>query len=148
MAWENKVAQREAVKSFVVLADGKIDLDASTAKYRAACLQLKAKQEAEDTLIAECMTDLFDTYRGANLGLEYVKSQTVQRMVKRVPELNVPALHSTLAGRVEDYLQENCDQAEVPAKGDKAAVPAKTDGLYGKKMGKGGGFFRKADKAA
>lgn len=147
MAWEKKVAQREAVKSFVVLADGRIDLDASTAKYRAACLQLKAQSEAEDTLIAECMTELFDTYKGANLGLEYVKSQTVHRMVRRVPELNVPALHSTLAGRVEDYLHENSDTDAVPAKGDKPEVPAKTDGIYAMKKGKGGGFYRKADRA-
>ncbi len=145
MAWEKKVAQREAVKSFVVLADGRIDLDASTAKYRSACLQYKAQQEAEEGLVSECMADLFDTFRGATLNLEYIKSQCVQRMVKRHPDLNVHTLFSTLAGRVEDYLRANLDHDAIPAKGDKPEQPAKTDGLYAMRHGKNGGFYRKAD---
>lgn len=147
MAWEKKVAQREAVKSFLVLADGRIDVAASAAKYQAACLQYKAQQESDEALVSECMGELFDTYRGATLNLEYITSQSVQRMVKRHPDLNVPTLFSTLASRVEDYLRANCDRAEVPAKGDKAAVPAKTDGIFAMKHGKNGGFYRKSDAA-
>lgn len=146
MAWEKKVAQREAVKSFVVLADGRIDLDASCAKYRSALLTHKAQQESDEALVGECMTDLFDAHRGANLNLDYIKSQTVQRMVKRHPDLNVPTLFSTLAGRVEEYLQSNCDQPAVAATETKPAVDAITDRTYAKKMGKGGGFYRKADQ--
>lgn len=145
MAWEKKVAQREAVKSFLVLADGRIDVAASAAKYQAACLQYKAQQESDEALVSECMGELFDSFRGATLNLEYIKSQTVQRMVKRHPDLNVPTLFSTLASRVEDYLRSQCDRDAVPAKGDKPEQPAKTDGLFAMKHGKNGGFYRKAD---
>jgi hypothetical protein len=145
MAWEKKVAQREAVKSFVVLADGRIDLDASTAKYRNACLTYKAQVETEETLVAECMADLYDTHRGVTLNLDYIRSQTITRMTKREPGLNVPSLFSLLGGRVEDYLRANCDHEAVPAKGDKPEVAAKTDGLFARALGKNGGFYRKAD---
>src|SRR5271157_6589209 len=144
MGWEKKVAQRDAVKSFLVLVDGKVDLDASTAKYHLAALQYKAQQESDESLVSECMAHLYDGLPGATLNLDYIKSQCVQRMVKRVPDLNVPTLFSTLAGRVEEYLRANCDHDAIPAKGDKAEVPAKTDGLFALKMGKGGGFYRKA----
>lgn len=144
MSWEKKVAQRDAVKSFLVSTDGRIDVAASAAKYQAACLQYKAQQESDEALVSECMTELYDGLPGATLNLEYIKSQCVQKMVKRHPDLNVPTLFSTLAGRVEDYLRANCDHEAQPAKGNKPEVAAKTDGLYALKMGKGGGFYRKS----
>ena len=144
MAWEKKVAQKEAVKSFLVTTDGRIDVAASAAKYQAACLQYKAQQESDEALVSQCMTELYDSLPGATLNLDYIKSQCVQRMVRKHPDLNVPTLFSTLAGRVEDYLRANCDHEAQEAKGNKPAVEAKTDGLYALKMGKNGGFFRKA----
>jgi hypothetical protein len=144
MSWEKKIAQREAVKSFLVFADGLIDLEASTAKYHNACLQYKAQKETEETLVAECMADLYNTHRGVTLNMDYIKSQTIHRMVKRQPELNEPALFSLLGGRVEDYLRANCDHEAVAAKGDKPEVAAKTDGLFARAAGRNGGFYFKA----
>lgn len=147
MAWDNTPSQKEAVKAFLVAVDGKTDLEASVDKYRAVCRQYIAKQLAETELVGQCMTALFDQYKGAHLNLDFIKSQTVQRMTKQHPELNEPALFATLSKRVEDYLHENCDQPLVPAKGDKPEVAAITDRTYAMRKGKGGGFCRKADQA-
>jgi hypothetical protein len=114
-------------------------------KYRAVARQYIAKQLAETELVGQCMTALFDQYKGANLNLDFIKSQTVQRMTKIHPELNEPALFATLSARVEDYLHENCDQPAVAPKGDKPGRDAITDRTYAMRKGKGGGFCRKAD---
>lgn len=147
MAWDNTPSQKEAVKSFLVTQDGKVDLEASTEKYRSACLQYIAKQTAETELVGTCMSALFDQYRGAYLNLDFIKSQTVQRIVKQHPELNQPALFATLSKRVEDYLHDNCDQPAVEAKGNKPGREAITGRTYSMKKGTGGGFCRTADKA-
>lgn len=151
MAWDNTPAQKEAVKSFLVQTDGKYDLEASVEKYRAAAQLHIAKQTAEQDLVATCLTELFDQRKGTALNIDYIKSQTVQLMGQRHPELKDPTLFSMLGGRVEEYLHANCDQPAVeaaPAKGNRKAVEAKeaiTDRTYAKKMGPGGGFYRKLD---
>ncbi len=145
MAWDKTPAQKEAVKAFLVTTDGKYDLEASCEKYRSVCRQFIAGQTAEQDLIASCMTELFDTNRGVTLNIDYIRSHTVQLMAKRHPELGEPTLFAMLSGRVEDYLHANCDQPAVEAKGDKPAKEAVTDRTYAKKLGKGGGFFRKSD---
>lgn len=154
MAWDKTPAQKEAVKAFLVTVDGKVDLEASTEKYRQVCRQYVAGQTAEQDLIKLCLAELFDLRRGTSLNLDYIKSQTVQLMSKRHPELNDPTLFAMLSGRVEDYLHENCDQPAVeakPAEGKRKAVEAReaiTDRTYGVKRGTGGGFFRKSDVPA
>lgn len=145
MAWDKTPAQKEAVKAFLVSADGKYDLEASVEKYRAVARQFIAGQTAEQDLIASCMTELFDLRKGTTLNIDFIKSQTVQLMSKRHPELGEPTLFAMLSGRVEDYLHANCDQPAVEAKGDKPAKEAVTDRTYAKKLGKGGGFYRKSD---
>lgn len=151
MAWDKTPSQKEAVKAFLVTEDGKVDLEASVEKYRVVCRQYVASQTAEGELVASCMTELFDLRKGTTLNLDYIKSQTVQLMTKKHPELNDPTLFAMLSGRVEDYLHANCDQPAVEAaeaKGNRKAVeaaPAITDRTYAKKMGKGGGFYRKSD---
>ena len=144
--WEKRIAMGEAVKSFLVSVDGKVDLEASTAKYRSSCLQYIAKQESDTALVSECMTSLFDQFRGANLNLNFIKSQTVTLMGKKVPELKDPGLFSILSSKVEDYLHENCNQPAVAAKDDKPAVEAITDRTYDMRKGAGGGFFRCSDR--
>ena len=146
MAWDKTPAQKEAVKAFLVTTDGKLDLEASTRKYEAVCRQYIAGQTAEQDLIASCMTELFDNARGGTRNIDYIKSQTVALMAKREPSLGEPELFSMLSTRVEEYLHENCDQPAVEAKGDKPAREAITDRTYAKKMGKGGGFYCKADQ--
>jgi len=146
MAWDNTPAQKEAVKAFLVQTDGKYDLEASVEKFTAVAKLHIAKQTAEQDLIALCMAEVFDARPGVTLNIDYIKSQTVARMSKRHPELGEPTLFSMLSGRVEDYLHENCDQPAVEAKGDKPAREAITDRTYAKKMGKGGGFYRKSDQ--
>ncbi len=154
MAWDKTPAQKEAVKAFLVTVDGKVDLEASTEKYRQVCRQYVASQTAEQDLVASCMTELFDQRRGTSLNLDYIKSQTVQLMAKKHPELGDPTLFAMLSKRVEDYLHENCDQPEVeakPAEGKKKAVEyraAITDRTYAVRRGTGGGFHRKSDVPA
>lgn len=148
MAWDKTPAQKEAVKAFLVTVDGKVDLEASTEKYRQVCRQYVAGQTAEQDLIASCMTELFDLRRGVSLNLDYIKSQTVQLMGAKHPDLKDPTLFAMLSKRVEDYLHENCDQPAVEAKGNKPAREAITDRTYGVKRGTGGGFFRKSDVPA
>ena len=145
MAWDNTPSQKDAVKTFLVTVDGKIDLEASTEKYRTVCRQYMAKQMAEDDLVGQCIGALFDQYKGAYLNMDYIKSQTVQRMIKQHPELNEPSLFNTLAARVENYLHENSNQEAVPAT---AKRPAK-DAITGKpfSMKKSRGFCRVADQA-
>lgn len=147
MAWEKSVSQKDAVKAFLVVTDGKVDVAASTEKYRAAALRHMAGQEAEDNLITECLTELFDRLRGAHLNLDYIKSQTVQSMIKRVPDLNDPNLFTQLSGRVEEVLHANTNQPAVEAKGDKPAREAITGRIYNMRKGKGGGFVRISDEA-
>lgn len=145
MAWDKTPAQKEAVKAFLVTVDGKFDLEASVEKYRAVARQHIAGQTAEQDLIGACMTELFDLRKGTTLNIDFIKSQTVQLMTKRHPELGEPSLFAMLSGRVEEYLHANCDQPAVEPKGDKPGKDAVTDRTYAKKLGKGGGFFRKAD---
>ncbi len=145
MAWDKTPAQKEAVKAFLVQNDGSYDLEASVEKYRAVARQFIASQTAEQDLIAACMTELFDFRRGATLNLDYIKSQTVQLMSKKHPELGEPTLFAMLSGRVEDYLHDNCDQPAKAAKGDKPEVAAITDRTYAMRKGQGGGFYRKSD---
>lgn len=134
------------VKAFLVTVDGKVDLEQSVEKYRAVCRQYLAGQTAEQDLIGLCLAELFDGAKGGTRNIDYIKSQTVQLMAKRHPELAEPTLFAMLSGRVEDFLHENCDQPAVPAKGDKPGKDAITDRIYGKKHGKGGGFYRKSDQ--
>lgn len=151
MAWDKTPAQKEAVKAFLVTQDGKLDLEASVEKFRTVARAHLASQTAEGELVATCMTELFDLRKGVTLNLDYIKSQTVQLMTKKHPELNDPTLFAMLSGRVEDYLHDNCDQPAVEAaeaKGSRKAVEARdaiTDRTYAKKHGKGGGFYRKSD---
>lgn len=145
MAWDKTPSQKDSVKAFLVTVDGKVDLEASTEKYRSVCRQYIAGQTAEQDLIASCMTELFDFRKGATLNLDYIKSQTVALMAKRHPELGEPTLFAMLSGRVEDYLHENTNQPAVEAKGNKPAKEAITGRTYSVKRGLGGGFYREAD---
>lgn len=146
MAWDNTPAQKEAVKAFLVQEDGKYNLEASVDKFTAVAKLHIAKQTAEQDLIALCMAEVFDAAKGGTRNIDYIKSQTVQKMGQRHPELKEPELFSMLSGRVEEFLHANCDQPAVEAKGDKPAREAITDRVYAKKMGKGGGFYRKSDQ--
>lgn len=148
MAWDKTPSQKEAVKSFLVTEDGKVNLEASVDKYRAVCLQHIAGETSDTELVAQCMTALFDQYQGAHLNLDFVKSQTVQRITKLHPELNEPALFATLSKRVEDYLHANTNADAVEAKGDKPAKEAVTGKTYAMRKGKGGGFCRVSDQTA
>ena len=147
MAWEKKVAQTEAVKAFLVTVDGKTDLDASVEKFRSVALRSLASQSSEDELIVVSINGLFDRYPGASLGLEFIKSQTVQAMARTTPSLGDPGIYSLVTARVEEVLHALCDRDEVPAKGDKPAQPAITGRTFGMKKGKNGGFFRNSDQA-
>ena len=146
MAWDKTPAQKEAVKAFLVTEDGKINLDASVEKFRTVCLQYHAGQTAEKELVSQCMTALFDQYKGAHLNLDFIKSQTVQRITKIHPELNQPALFATLSARVVEHLHNNCNTEAVEAKGDKPAKEAVTGKTYAMRKGAGGGFCRVSDQ--
>ncbi len=147
MAWEKKASQSEAVKAFFVTVDGKVDLDASVDKFRSVALRTLATQESEDELIVISINGVFDRFPGANLGLDYIKSQTVQAMAKENPTLGDPGIYSVVSSRVEEVLHALTDKDEVPAKEDRPAVPAITGRAFGMKKGKNGGFYRHSDQA-
>lgn len=113
MAWDKIPSQKEAVKSFLVVEDGKVNLDASTAKYRAACLLHVAGQTADAELIGTCMTSLFDTRKGVYMNMDYIKSQVSQAVLKLHPELNDPALFGNLYKRIETFLHENTGEGKT-----------------------------------
>ena len=113
MAWDKTPSQKEAVKSFFALDNGKVDLEASVAKYRAACLQHIAGQTADAELLGSCLTALYDQYKGAYLNLDYVKSQVSQRVIKAHPELNEPSLFGNLAKRIETFLHDNTGEGKT-----------------------------------
>jgi hypothetical protein len=145
MAWDKTPSQKEAVKAFLVTVDGKGDLEASVEKYRQVCRGYLASQTAEQDLVAQCMSELFDFRKGATLNLDYIKSQTVQLMTKKHPELGEPTLFAMLSGRVEEYLHSHCNYPATEAKGKRAAKEAITGQVYSVKHGLGGGFYRESD---
>ena len=148
MTWDiKKVAMKDAVKSFLVTVDGHIDLEASTSRFRESALRHLASQEAETDRISRCMTQLFDTYRGATLNLEFIKSQTVQLMCKESPTLNDPSLFLTLSARVEEFLKENTNQPAQEAMAKRPAKPEITGKIYSMKFGKAGGWHRVSDQS-
>ena len=134
MAWDKTVSQKDAVKAFLVTEDGKFNLKSSTAKFEAAALKYIASQEAEEGLVNQCLSNLFDYHKGVTLNMDFIKSRTVQLMCDQKAELKDPALFAMLSGRVEAAMHEQTGTAEEPK-------------LYAKKMGKGGGFYRLADAA-
>jgi len=148
MSWETKITQKDAVKSFFVMDGGKVNLEASVERYRSAALRHIAKQESDDHLISVCMTKLFDQFKGANLNLDFIKSQTVQLMGQEVPSLKDPSLFILLSARVEEMLHDNTNQPEVAAKGDKPGKPAIDGRIYGMRKGANGGFYRISDRSA
>jgi hypothetical protein len=134
MAWENKVAQKDAVKAFLVAKDGKVNLAASVARFEQAAISHIAKHEGEETSIKESLTNLFATYKGASLNAAAIASGVIERMKKQVPELGHPSLYPFLAKRIDEVVHADL--------GDRAS--GKT---YGMKKGLGGGFFVWADQA-
>lgn len=148
MAWDKTPSQKEAVKAFLVTTDGKSDLEASCEKYRQVCRAHIANQAADQELVAACMTELFDFRKGAYLNLDYIKSQTVQLMTKKNPDLSEPTLFAMLATRVEEYLHANCNQPAQEAKGKREAKEAVTGQTYAVRKGTGGGFCRVSDQPA
>lgn len=147
MAWEKKVSQGEAVKAFLVTVEGRVDLEASVSKFRGSALKHLAGQEAQDGLIKDCIASLFDEFKGANLNLSYIKSQTVERMGKKVAEMKDPALFSVLSARVEEVLHENTNRDAAEATEKRAAVEEISGRIYSVRKGPNGGFYRLSDQA-
>src|SRR5271166_3718287 len=111
MAWNDKgVSQKEAVKAFAVYNEGVLDLNASIEKFRSVALQTLVSQEAEDTLIVTCINDLFDQYKGANLNMSFIQSQTVARMAKHNPSLADPGLFGKVSSRVAEVMEALCNK--------------------------------------
>ena len=149
MAWDNKTSMKDGFLAFLVKDnDGKVDLDTSVARFRAYAVKYLAGQAADEELVAKCLHSLFDQYRGANLNLDFIKSQTVALMKAEVPELGDPSLYLRLCARVEEYLHENTNRPAVEAKGDKPAVEAVVGKAFNSKRGKSAGFTRVSDQAA
>lgn len=146
MAWDKIVSMKEGVKAFLVTEDGKVNLEKSVEKYRAACLHHVAGETTQTELISQCMTALFDQYKGAHLNLDFIKSQTVQRITKLHPELNQPALFATLSKRVEDFVHDNTNVDASEATAKRPAKEAVTGKTYNVSRGKGGGFCRALDQ--
>lgn len=132
MSWDKKMSQRQAVKSFMVKNGDKINVEASVAKFKTVLLQHLVSLEVEDGLIKECVSKVFDQYKGASLNMQYLVSQTLMLMVQRSPEFNEPVIYSKLGQKITEFVRENS--------GAEDSKP------YAVKLGQYGGFFRKADQ--
>lgn len=134
MAWLKTISQTDAVKVFLVFNDDTtVNLDASVNKFREVALRQLASQETDDALVSECISDLFDTYRGARMNAAAITSNVVSRMGQKNPDLADPKLFGVLAKRVAEVLKAQT--------GDLDTQP------YSMTRGPKGGTSRKSDQA-
>ena len=124
---------RERIAPFLCLnAEGTIDVGASSEKFKQSCLEFFASQEANDILIRESLSALFDQFKGVYLNSGALASLTIQKMQVVKPELNDPALFGMLSERIDKIVHD--DMGEVGS--------GKT---FTMRKGKNGGFARAAD---
>lgn len=89
----------------------------------------------DEEKIAEHVSALFDTNKGARLGQSYIASQVLARM-------NVtPASHSLVQERIMNFLKTNS--------GEQSPEKPEGDGkLFASQKGRGGGTWRQCDYVA
>lgn len=146
MAWETKISQATALKSFLVSVNDCVDIEASVQKFREAVSRQVAESESDDLQTLAAIHTLYDAHPGASLNMAYIKSQTVSIMAKNNKNLNDPRLFSMLSNRVEAVIAVNTNRPAVEAKNGKPAKDAITGRLFSMKRGPAGGLTRDSDQ--
>lgn len=134
MAQKKTISMKQAVQAFLVMSEDEksIDLDATKSKFGDYLVKHNASVAAEQELITKCVHDLFDTYKGSELNMDYITSQTVEKMKKLNPDLGDPTLFSFLSKRIKEVMGE--------LTGEDVSKP------FAIKRGPKGGHFKKADQ--
>ena len=134
-----------------VYVDGVLDVEATLDETRSAVLARAASETANDDLIGTGVSALFDQYRGASLGMDFIVSAVTAKLWESNPELRDPSVSGKLAERIDAYMTANTNvsarEAHVTEKG--RVIPARaevTGRIYGMRQGRNGGHFRVADQ--
>ena len=104
---------------------------ATQAKFNQTLLSSVANEKAQDGLILDSMSQLFDQFKGAFLNLPFIKSHTIEIMAKNFPEFKTPVLFGQLSKRIGELLHEHTGENKT----------------YNMKKGAGFGFCRARDQA-
>lgn len=123
----------EALRPFIVRTKetSEVDLLATQAKFNSTLLSSVANEKAQDGLILDSMSQLYDAHKGAYLNLPFIRSQTVEIMAKTFPEFKSPLLFGQLSKRIGELLHEHTGENKT----------------YNMKKGNGFGFCRARDQA-
>lgn len=124
------------ITTTLVVTDGKIDLDASQAAFRAEALRRQASLETEQTEIAAAVAAIYDSHHGKSISMPVLGSMVAQALNAE------PENFAVLSERALDYVREN-SQGEV-----KDGVAERPDSLFVIAKGKNGGCGRRADLPA
>lgn len=123
----------------LVLRDGHIDQAASEAAFRTALLRTIAEAETQAQQIGEVVSDLFDQYKGAAIGMPALASMAAQKLNAQ------PENFKVLSDRVLDYVRSNSQTTGSEEAGNLVEHP---NSLFVIAKGKGGGCYRRADRPA
>ncbi len=123
----------EALRPFIVRTkeNSEVDLVATQAKFNQTLLSSVANEKAQDGLILDSMSVLFDQHKGAYLNAKFIQSQTIGIMSKTFPDFQKPALFGQLSKRIDELLHEHTGENKT----------------YNMRKGVNGGFGRARDQA-
>ncbi len=114
--------------------DGSIDQEASVVAFRGALARRIAERETEETQIANAVSELFDQYKGAAIGMPAVASMTCAKLNAE------PANHKILSERILNYVRENA-QGKTAEDG----TVERPSSLFVIAKGRDGGCKRRSD---
>jgi sulfur relay (sulfurtransferase) DsrF/TusC family protein len=112
--------------NLVVNSDGSVDSAASRAAFDTALSAHISERETQETLIEEAVSQIFDQFKGASVGMPALASMTANKLNA------VPANYKVLTERTLKHVRENAD--------------GKGRALYAIVRGKGGGTRRVSDQ--
>jgi len=123
----------ESLRPFIVRTKdtSEVDLVATQAKFNSTLLGSVANEKAQDGLILDSMSQLFDAHKGAYLNAKFIESQTIGIMSKNFPDFQKPTLFGQLSKRIGELLHEHTGENKT----------------YNMKKGTNGGFVRARDCA-
>lgn len=106
MAWEKIVSMKEAVKSFIVMEGGTVDMEKSKARFEYQLLRHMADQSGNTELIKECIAAVFADFPGNFLNQQAINSMTIRKMAAKHPDMASPALFGKLSKSVEKVMED------------------------------------------
>lgn len=125
--------------------DGKLDFEATIAKFSARLTEYEAVCEKEDATIADAVHAVFDSkvMRGGSVNMDAI-------VTFAIPSLNPNTEnYAILRDRIKNWIRINSDQSEKKNKEGTVLVPADAPRTrtFSISKGKGGGVRRWADIA-